>query len=95
MKDETRAECMSGRRVLLVADRPERVRGLRFGLEEQDCAVTFAASVRQARQLLETDDFDLLITKAVLPDRTGVALLRDAHALGMEHLLLRNAEYLG
>lgn len=83
---------MTGKRVLLVATTPENVRELRSGLEQTDCIVAFAASVRQARKLLETEDFDLLITEPLLSDGSGTALLHDAHALGIKNFLLRKAE---
>jgi DNA-binding response OmpR family regulator len=82
-----------GKRVLLVTDGTHEIRGWRSTPEASACAITLATTVRQARTLLETEDFDLLIATRTLPDGSGAALAHDARALGLDHLLLGAAEH--
>lgn len=63
------------RNVLLVEDEPTLRRCLASHLEARGIHVWAAASLHEARLLLEGQDFDALILDLVLPDGDGFRLL--------------------
>lgn len=63
-------------RVLLVEDHPDTLRTLRRLLEVSGYAVSAAASVAAALELVQLQQFDLLVSDIGLPDGTGIELVR-------------------
>ncbi len=62
---------MNATRILLVEDDPMIASGLRYALEAEGYAVTYAADVARARQLAAAEVFDLAVLDMQLPDGTG------------------------
>jgi DNA-binding response OmpR family regulator len=77
-------------RILLVEDEPLLARRLERGLEEEAYAVDVAASGRRADQLVEENQYDLVILDLMLPDISGLSLLARwrQDALGVPVLIL-------
>ncbi len=67
--------------VLVVDDEPETRELLRFVLTQCHALVTTAADAREALELLNTRDFDLLISDIGMPDEDGYSLIRKVRAL--------------
>ena len=64
-------------RVLVVDDEPALVETLRSLLGGSlHCRVSHAVNVKEARQALARQEFDLLITDVMLPDGSGLELMR-------------------
>ncbi|HEX9638415.1 MAG TPA: sigma-54 dependent transcriptional regulator, partial [Acidobacteriota bacterium] len=72
---------MSGKRILVVDDEPNMIRLFRSLLEKDDYVVESAETGAEARQLLETSHFDLMVCDLALPDTNGIEVLRHAHEL--------------
>lgn len=63
---------------VLVVDDEERVRGLLCDLVAAwGCQAVEAANGAQALTLFEEGDYDLVLTDYLMPDRTGLDLIRD------------------
>ncbi len=63
---------------LLVVDDERSIRDfLRLLFEEQEYDVTTAGSVRQARERIAGEDFDLVLCDILMPDGNGLELLRE------------------
>ena len=60
---------------ILVVDDEKTIRHLLGDLLSNDYQVTLAATGMEARQYLDTDSFDLLITDLVMPELNGVDLV--------------------
>jgi len=60
---------------ILVVDDEKTIRHLLDDLLSNDYQVTLAATGMEARQYLDTDSFDLLITDLVMPELNGVDLV--------------------
>jgi DNA-binding NtrC family response regulator len=60
---------------ILVVDDEKTIRHLLDDLLSNDYQVTLAATGMEARQCLDTDSFDLLITDLVMPELNGVDLV--------------------
>jgi DNA-binding response OmpR family regulator len=67
-------ESISGSRILLVEDEDSLAIGLVYNLSEEGYNVTRAADGLAARQLIETDAFDLVILDIMLPYLDGFEL---------------------
>lgn len=65
---------MAPRHVLVVDDQPSIVHFLRCSLEERwsDCSVDVASSSHQARHLLRTNSYDVVLTDYQLRDGDGL-----------------------
>lgn len=68
--------------ILLLEDDDALRRGIGMAIAGAECTVTEAALFRQARELLETQKFDLLILDINLPDGSGLELLRTLRGRG-------------
>lgn len=66
-------------RILVVDDIEATLASLRLALEHLDHHVVGASSGHQALNLLETKDFDIVITDHQMPDITGFELCRHLH----------------
>lgn len=60
---------------ILVVDDEKTIRHLLDDLLSNDYQVTLAATGMEAKQYLDTDSFDLLITDLVMPELNGVDLV--------------------
>lgn len=65
-------------KVLVVDDEEEICALLRFEFEHAGLEVTTAGSVAEARNRLQADRFDLLLTDIGLPDGSGLEILEAA-----------------
>lgn len=63
-------------RLLLLEDDPAIARTVVYALERDGLAVTHSLLVQDARQLLQTQAFDLLVLDVGLPDGSGLDLLQ-------------------
>ncbi|MFH2054509.1 MAG: response regulator, partial [bacterium] len=64
------------RRVLLIDDNPEFLNSSRDCLEADNNVVSVANNFAEAVELLESQEFDLVITDLRLPDGNGIDLYR-------------------
>ena len=69
-------------RIFLSEDDEALGRGIALALQTPDRAVAQAATLAQARALLQGQDFALLIPDVNLPDGSGLDLVRDLRAAG-------------
>lgn len=67
-------------RIFLLEDDEALGRGIALALQTPDRAVAQAATLAQARALLQGQDFALLILDVNLPDGSGLDLVRDLRA---------------
>ncbi|HEC31723.1 MAG TPA: response regulator [Deltaproteobacteria bacterium] len=63
-------------RILIVDDEKPVLRVLRRLLEEEGYRCSVASSVHQAKNLLAKNNFELLLTDIIMPDESGIDLLR-------------------
>jgi len=68
-------------KILVVDDEPKSVRLLVLRLQEAGHVLVSAGRVSEAKQRLERELFDLLITDVRLPDGSGIDVLKFAHEL--------------
>lgn len=69
-------------RILVVEDETKLVRSLVQGLEEDGYVVATAADGRSAQQQLQTDNFDIVMLDWMLPEVSGVEILREFRRAG-------------
>jgi EAL domain-containing protein (putative c-di-GMP-specific phosphodiesterase class I) len=67
----------SRRRVLIIDDEPAVVKALGLLLDKRGFAVKTASSAREALALLERSKFDVILTDIIMPEVSGVDLLRE------------------
>jgi EAL domain-containing protein (putative c-di-GMP-specific phosphodiesterase class I) len=67
----------SRRRVLVIDDEPAVVKALGMLLEKKGFAVSTASSAREALSVLERTKFDVILTDIIMPEVSGVELLRE------------------
>jgi len=65
------------RRVLVIDDEPAVLRALGLLLEKKGFAVNTASSAREALSFLERSKFDVILTDIIMPEVSGVELLRE------------------
>jgi len=65
-------------RILVVDDEPSMCRVLSIMLKKEDCEVETAGSRAEVENLLQSQDFDLLITDMKMPDMSGLEVLKMA-----------------
>ncbi|MEN9560486.1 MAG: hypothetical protein RLZZ502_1697 [Pseudomonadota bacterium] len=63
-------------RVLIVEDDAVLARGLQIAFNQRSIAWDQVGSVAQAKSLLETEEFDLILLDLTLPDGSGLQLLK-------------------
>jgi DNA-binding response OmpR family regulator len=83
------------KRVLVVESNTDLLRDRCADLEENDHGVTSARSVSEARRLLATRPFDVIIANAELNDGSGWALIQEARARAIDYMIVQNAEFVG
>jgi DNA-binding response OmpR family regulator len=71
-------------RVLFVEDERRLAERVGRGLREEGFAVDHAASLAQARERATVTDYDLVLLDLMLPDGSGLDLLRDWRRQGVE-----------
>lgn len=64
------------KRILFVDDEKQILRALKRLFVSSDYEVHFAESGEKALQLIESNDFDLLVTDIRMPEMDGLELLR-------------------
>ena len=79
---------MSGETIFLVEDNDAVALGLRYGLEKEGYRLVRAASVREARHLVEQHPPDLFILDIRLPDGNGFDLCREWRLAGLRQPIL-------
>lgn len=73
---------LTGVRILLVDDEPDIVELLRHLLESEGATVHVAETAAAALELLESREFDVLVSDIGLPEQDGLALIREVRARG-------------
>ena len=68
---------MERNRILIADDEPEICKLLQRLLQTRGCATVTTTDGDDARRLLQSEQFDLLITDLVMPKRDGLHLIRD------------------
>lgn len=64
-------------RILIVEDEPEIREMIRFILEQEEFIINEAANAKDARHLLNSKRFDLILMDWMLPGRSGLDLIRE------------------
>jgi len=65
-------------RILVVEDEKPLARALQLKLDHAGCAVTVAHNGTKAKLLLDTEQFDLVITDLVMPETNGFEVIKYA-----------------
>ena len=63
------------KRIFLLEDDPLITKGLRFTLQSEGFALTSCAALRQAREAVFAEPFDLAVVDLTLPDGSGMELV--------------------
>lgn len=79
------------RRILLIDDDIELAQMLREYLEPSRYQLSFAHTAAQARPLLARDDFDLALLDLMLPDGSGLDLLRQCRSASRRPVIMFTA----
>ena len=74
--------------ILLVDDDPYILEGIGADLESQGFRVTKADSGDAALQLLQENNFDLVITDLVMEDTDGIQVLKNTKALNVDTMVI-------
>ena len=64
-------------RILIVEDEPEIREMIRYVLEQEEFTISEASHAKDARHLLKTKRFDLILMDWMLPGRSGLDLIRE------------------
>lgn len=64
------------KRIFLLEDDPLITKGLRFTLQSEGFALTSCAALRQAREAVFAEPFDLAVVDLTLPDGSGMELVQ-------------------
>ena len=75
-------------RILIVDDDPYILEGIGADLESQGFEVAKADSGDKALQMLQDNNFDLVITDLVMEDTDGIQVLKKAKALNFDTMVL-------
>ncbi|QPJ66397.1 MAG: response regulator transcription factor [Candidatus Nitrohelix vancouverensis] len=65
-----------GKRILLVEDEPHLARGLKFNLEQEGYDTSVAGDGEEALELLNREEFDLIILDLMLPKLGGIEVAK-------------------
>jgi PAS domain S-box-containing protein len=77
-----RLPVLGGVRVLVVDDEPDTREMLQLSLEQAGAAVVAASGAQEARDALDRDAFDVLVSDIGMPNEDGYALIRSVRARG-------------
>lgn len=83
---------MNGKTILLVEDNREVTRNNTMVLESHGAAVLSASTITEARNLIEYNSFDAAVLDIMLPDGSGLDLLREIRAVSDLPVLLLTAK---
>ena len=81
---EVASEILSSPRLLLVEDETKTRESVAEGLRLEGWTVTTAADGGEASGVLEREAFDLIVLDWMLPDRDGLAVLRETRVRGVQ-----------
>ncbi len=70
---------MKSAKILIIDDEPAICKGCRLALSDQNHLVEICMTGREGMDLLEKDDFDLVLLDMKLPDMEGMEILRAVH----------------
>jgi CheY-like chemotaxis protein len=84
--DVVTRECLEGVRVLLVDDEEDFRDSMAAVLSYYGADVTVAVTARQARALMQSIDFDLLLSDIEMPIEDGCSLMASIRALPVSRL---------
>jgi PAS domain S-box-containing protein len=65
------------RHILVLEDEPDIAQLLKLMLEQQNFSVTTCSNAKQAKQLLQTEKFDLMTVDIRLPGQNGLSLIKE------------------
>ena len=65
------------KKILLVEDNEAIQKGLKYSLEQEGFEVEIASDVKNAKDKLTKNEFDLVILDVMLPDGSGFELCKD------------------
>jgi two-component system, OmpR family, response regulator len=77
-----------GRRILLVEDRLQSRKNIAYFLRTEGYEVNEASSGKEAIEILEKDEFDLVLADVVMPELNGLSLLRHLRSIAPEILVV-------
>jgi DNA-binding response OmpR family regulator len=85
---------MTGKTILLVEDNPKVMRNNRNLLQSRDAKVLPAANIAKARELIGTSHLDAAVIDIMLPDGSGLSLLKEIRASSQSGALGRDVSAL-
>jgi two-component system, OmpR family, response regulator len=77
-----------GERILLVEDRLQSRKNIAYFLRIEGYEVNEASSGKEAIEILEKDEFDLVLADVVMPELNGLYLLRHLRSIAPEILVV-------
>ncbi|MBI1745555.1 MAG: response regulator [Acidobacteria bacterium] len=67
---------LSGKKILIVDDDPNVIRGLLEGLKNEKCTIEQAVDGLEAFEKIASDDFDLILSDVMMPGLNGQKLYK-------------------
>ena len=67
-------------KILVIEDEPDIRKNLEYNLAREGFSVSGAASILEAKTLLSSDDFNLILLDLMLPDGSGLDLCKEIKA---------------
>jgi len=77
-----------GGRILLVEDRLQNRKNIAYFLRTEGYEVNEASSGKEAIEILEKDEFDLVLADVVMPELNGLSLLRHLRSIAPRILVV-------
>src|SRR6266496_5202040 len=77
-----------GGRILLVEDRLQSRKNIAYFLRTEGYEVNEASSGKEAIEILEKDEFDLVLADVVMPELNGLSLLRHLRSIARRILVV-------
>ena len=82
-----------GGRILLVEDRLQSRKNIAYFLRTEGYEVNEASSGKEAIEILEKDEFDLVLADVVMPELNGLSLLRHLRSIAPRILVVLMSGY--